>query len=110
MQGLKNKHLIKRSQITMWAITERGVEALPEELREDPAQPVLQQDPNGDPTDYILIGDGVWIAKDPFLLHIYMTDEGIVADVYPMKDFRDGDPATIASTYAFFSEAEDEGT
>ena len=56
----------------------------------------LQTQPNGNHTS-------CWITVKNLSLYINQTDEGVVVDIYPLNHEMDN---PIASTYAFFNEAE----
>jgi hypothetical protein len=54
--------------------------------------------------EYVL-KDNTWITCKTLSVYVHETDEGVVVDIYPsMKE----DTEPIASTYAFFSEGEEE--
>jgi len=62
-----------------------------------------QENPDEAGSDYRLVsGRGCWISMGAFSVHPYLTDEGVVVDVYPHKAEFD----CIASTYAFTTDAE----
>lgn len=62
-----------------------------------------QENPDEAGSDYKLVnGRGCWISMGAFSVHPYLTDEGVVVDVYPHK----AEFESIASTYAFNSDAE----
>lgn len=51
---------------------------------------------------YDLVDGAAWLNVNNFAIRIQTTDEGVVVDMYPKDtDTRD----SIASAYAFFSEA-----
>lgn len=64
---------------------------------------VLEQEAE---SDYLLKhdADNVWITVNNISVYVRRTDEGVVVDLYPLHN-EAADPA-LASTYAFFSEAE----
>ena len=68
----------------------------------------LVRDLDGEENEYKLEGSGVWIEKKSLLVHVYETDDGVVCDIYPTEEFRDGNSDTIASAYVFYHEVEDE--
>ena len=55
--------------------------------------------------DYVLPKDqtGVWIRVDNISVWVHRSDEGVVVDLWPHQGEMD---EPLASTYAFFSEAE----
>lgn len=66
--------------------------------------PALKQEcPKESGSDYELVsGRGVWLTMGAFSVHPYLTDEGVVVDVYALKS---EDMESLSSTYAFTSEA-----
>lgn len=69
-------------------------------------EPVLEQEaPEESGRDYRLKEGktGCWIKIGVFSVHLYLTDEGIVSDVFANGE----EDESIASTYAFFNEAEE---
>lgn len=61
-----------------------------------------QEHPDEAPCDYKLVnGRGCWISMGAFSVHPYLTDEGVVVDVYAKGAEND----SIASTYAFDTDA-----
>ena len=68
--------------------------------------PVLVQEcPDESGSDFCLVsGRGFWATMGLFSVHPYLTDEGIVIDVYGKK--AEGEES-IASTYAFTADAEE---
>lgn len=59
-----------------------------------------------DSHDYALAPDctGIWLTVKQMSVHVFMTDEGVVADIYALSHEMDD---ALASTYVFDSEAED---
>ena len=55
--------------------------------------------------DWTFTGERVWITVKNLSLQIINTGEGVIVDIYPHKAEM-SDP--LATTYAYFSEAEDE--
>lgn len=45
-------------------------------------------------------GSGVWIRVRGVMVHIYVTDEGVVTDMHTEND------PSVASAYAYFSKGE----
>lgn len=88
--GDKNRHVAaRRMKDQAMARYESGV-----------LQPDQESEENN---DYVLNENakGCWVRMGEFMVHLYFTDEGIVADI----DVH-GDVDSIASTYAFFEDAE----
>ncbi len=56
--------------------------------------------------DYILVDEAAWLTVKNFSIRIHSTDEGVIADIYK-KGHENED--TIAATYAFDAEVEEEG-
>jgi len=55
--------------------------------------------------DYILADGAAWFEIQNISIHLQQTDEGVVCDMYPLhRETND----SLASTYAFFAEAEPE--
>lgn len=52
--------------------------------------------------DYVLEDESVWITVNNISVHIIKTDEGVVADLYPLGK-EDENPMT--STWLMFAEA-----
>ena len=55
-------------------------------------------------TDFTLVGESAWITVNNLSVHIKKEHEGVVVDIYGRGSECD-DP--IASTYAFYNEAEE---
>jgi len=55
--------------------------------------------------DYLLTEGSAWFTVKNFSIRIHSTDEGVVADIYKLGE---EDCNTIASTYAFDDETEEE--
>ena len=67
--------------------------------------PPVVRDPEGEETDLLLLGPGMWIEKGPILVHVYESNaEGVVVDMYAAKAFRTGEGEALASTYLFYDE------
>lgn len=68
--------------------------------------PALKQEcPKESGADYALVnGRGVWLTMGAFSVHPYLTDEGVVVDVYALKS---EDMESLSSSYAFTAEALD---
>lgn len=67
---------------------------------------IIQVKTLSDSCDYKMAKDikSLWIEVDNISVHIVRTDEGIVVDLYPLGcENQDA----IATTYAFFNEAEE---
>ena len=74
-------------------------------LRSCEAPALVQENPQEANNDYKLVsGKGVWIQMGAFSVHPYLTDEGVVVDVYAGGAEMD----SITSTYAFDSDAEEQ--
>jgi len=54
--------------------------------------------------DYVLEDGCAWFEVENISIRIHKTDEGVVVDLYP-KGREDED--AVASTYMYFSEADD---
>jgi len=54
--------------------------------------------------DYVLVNGAGWFTVGKFSIRIYKTDEGVVADIYPLGQEHEA----IAGTYAFDDEIEEE--
>ena len=52
------------------------------------------------------VDTSVWLTVGNISVRVYKTDEGVVCDMWPLNS-EDGEP--LATTYAFFHEAEPEG-
>ena len=66
---------------------------------------LVQECPDESGSDYKLVnGRGIWLSIGAFSVHPYLTDEGVVVDVYA-RGCEDGDAA--ASTWALTTDAED---
>lgn len=61
-------------------------------------------DNNDCATDFTLVGESAWITVNNLSVHIKKEHEGVVVDIYGRGSECD-DP--IASTYAFYNEAEE---
>lgn len=70
--------------------------------RRDP--PALEQEcPEESNCDYRLVqGKGCWLTMGAFSVHPYLTDEGVVVDVYA----KGAEDSSIASTWAMTQDAE----
>lgn len=69
--------------------------------REPPA--LVQENPDEAGSDFKLVrGRGCWISMGAFSVHPYLTDEGVVVDIYA----KSAEDESLASTYAFDSDAE----
>ena len=55
-------------------------------------------------SDYKLTEGAGWFAVKNFSIRIHSTDDGVIVDIFKNGDYRD----TIATTYAFDHEAEDD--
>jgi hypothetical protein len=55
--------------------------------------------------EYVLADGSAWFTAGKFSVRIHLTDEGISADIFALDK---EDQGTIASTYAFTAEAEDD--
>ena len=51
--------------------------------------------------DCVLTGDSVWVTVKNLSVRIAKTDEGVVVDIYPLKQEND---EPITTTYAYFRE------
>lgn len=86
-----------RNVRTLWAALDKVAQ------QEEPA--LEQEFPEESGLDYRLKeGEtGCWIRMSPFLVHLYFTDEGMVCDIHSdTPTFGEA----IATTYAFYQEAE----
>lgn len=64
---------------------------------------LLQEHPEQSNCDYRLVeGRGCWISMAGFSVHPYLTDEGVVVDIYA----KGAEDTTLSSTYASSDEAE----
>mgnify|MGYP005750692259 CR=1 FL=1 len=71
--------------------------------RREPPSLVLEH-PDEAGSDFKLVhGRGCWLTMGPFSVHPYLTDEGVVVDVYA----KGAEDETIASTWAHNNDAED---
>lgn len=81
----------------------RNAHAYRKSLKEREPAALEQENPAEAGNDYKLVnGRGCWITMGAFSVHPYLTDEGVVVDVYPLKAEID----SIATTYAFNADAE----
>lgn len=78
---------------------------LPQKRRE---LPTLFHEQAADGSAYRLresrLAEGAWIVLGNLVAHVFGTDEGMIVDITGAQDDAKVEP--IASTYAFFAEAE----
>jgi hypothetical protein len=55
-------------------------------------------------SDYKLTEGAAWFTVKNFAIRIHSTDEGVIVDIFKNGDYND----TIATTYAFDHETEDD--
>lgn len=72
-------------------------------LRTSERPALVQEHPHESNNDYLLVeGKGCWISMAGFSVHPYLTDEGVVVDVYA----KGAEDESLASTWAEHREAE----